>query len=132
MTLDKLNTFDLEVGMAVYGEDGQAIGNVTEVAGFGSTRLDPASDANAARVTQAQTGTGFFKVGRADMGDLCVPFNGIKEIVQGQSVTLTAAGLAEAQRRAEVPDRRSTLEEHPPQREIKRRGWAFWRSGSGT
>jgi hypothetical protein len=126
MTLYKLDTFDLEVGMTVYGENGEVIGSVTEVSGFGSTHIDDASDANAAQVTQAQTGTGFFKVRRAGKEDLCVPFHSIKEVVPGHGVTLTAAGIAQMQRTGETPTPPASGTAQPQR--PKSRRWAFWRS----
>jgi hypothetical protein len=35
---------DIETGMVVYGGNGQIIGTVSQAAGFGSTRIDPATD----------------------------------------------------------------------------------------
>ena len=99
---------------------------MTEVAGFGSTRLDDGSDANVGQVTQAQTGTGYFKVGRPGAGDLCVPFHGIKAVVPGRSVTLTSAENAQMLRGEKTPTLPTNGRTQPEQRQKARRR-AFWR-----
>jgi hypothetical protein len=93
--------FDLEIGMAVVGPDGQQIGRVTEVAGFGSTQLGTVElHQSDERVTQAQTGTGYFKVKRDDTSDrsardLCIPFHGIKEVTSEHGVVVNEEMIAE-------------------------------------
>jgi hypothetical protein len=104
-TYDKETLFDLQAGMPVYGSAGSKIGIVTEVAGFGSTHLGPVPPTGSDdRVTQAQTGTGFFKVkrdGGESIGtpDLCIPFHAIHEVTAERGVIVNGtfdAGLRPA------------------------------------
>jgi hypothetical protein len=103
VTYGKDTLFDLEAGMPVYGPAGAKIGIVTEVAGFGSTHLGPVPPHGVDdRVTQAQTGTGYFKVKREaveDTGtpDLCIPFHVVQEVTSGHGVILNATFVAELQ-----------------------------------
>jgi len=113
-------TFDIETGMAVYGAHGQLIGTVTEIAGFGSTRIDHASDSTGAQVTQAQSGTGYLRVERPGREDLYVPFHGIKEVIPGHGVNLSATMLDELRRGVDVLAPQSEVTAQP-----QRRGWTL-------
>ena len=112
--------FDIETGMAVYGGNGQIIGTVTEIAGFGSTRIAPATGSADARVTQAQSGTGYLKVERPDRENLYVPFHGIDEVIPGRGVTLLATMVDELRRGVDTLPRQADVTAQP-----QRRGWTF-------
>jgi hypothetical protein len=116
----ELQSFDIEVGMAVLGASGQTIGSVTEIAGFGSTRVDHASDLHATKVTQAQTGTGYIKVARSGSEDLYVPFRGIRDVVPDHGVTLNDTIIEELRHQL---DPTTTMIAATPQR----RWWPKWR-----
>jgi len=121
--------FDIEVGMAVHGATGESIGSVTEVAGFGSTRIKHATDLHAASVTQAHTGTGYFKVSQAGASDMCVPFVGIQDVDPAHGVTLTTAVEAEMRRRAIVlaPEHVAGAREIGRWKLPQSRRWHVWR-----
>lgn len=91
-------TVDVEIGMTVYGGNGQIIGTVIEVARFGSDRPGPAVNVTETQADQAQIGIGYVKVGRPGREDLHVPLHGIEDVVPGRAVTLTAATLDELRR----------------------------------
>jgi hypothetical protein len=116
----KQQTFDVETGMPVYGGNEQIIGTVTEIAGFGSTRIYPASGSTDAKVTQAKTGTGYIKVERPDREDLCVPFHGIEEVISGRGVSLTTGMLEELRHGADMLPHQADVTA-PPQP----RGWSL-------
>lgn len=109
-------TFDIQTGMPVFGANGESIGTVTAIVGFGSTRIDDATDATAKQVTEAQTGTGHFTVEGAGNETLYVPFHGIKNVVHGHGVTLTADMIDELRSRAEAPPRQPEPTPPPPSR----------------
>jgi hypothetical protein len=126
----KSDAFDLEPGMAVYGPNAQKIGNVTKIAGFGATQSgDPASPGVGERVTQAQSGTGYFHVNRqevmgAEATDLCVPFHGIQEISPDGGVVLNGAMIAEMRQQAD-----QTAPDIAPVPTTQRGGWRRWLPG---
>ena len=108
-------TFDIETGMAVYGANGQIIGTVAEIAGFGSTRIDPAPGSVGAQVTQAQSGTGYLKIERPGREDIYVPFHGIDEVIPGHGVNLTATMLDELRRGVDTLPRQADVTAQPQQ-----------------
>ena len=104
----KDESFDIEVGMAVIGLEGQPIGTVIEVAGFGSTQLHDRAHRGAPKgVTQAQSGTGYLKVdrtdvvGRRDAPALCVPFHGIEGVTAERTVVLNGTVISELRDQAD-------------------------------
>lgn len=111
--------FDIETGMAVFGANGQIIGAVTEIAGFGSTRISPPAGSTVAQVTQAQSGTGYLKVERPGRKDVYVPFHGIDEVIPGRGVSLTTAMLDELRHGVDPLPRKAPILAQPP-----RRGWS--------
>jgi hypothetical protein len=95
---DADSSFDLKVGMAVFGAKGEKIGTVTDVSGFGSA---PARESSAApRVeTKASEGTGHFEIDRAEsvglsLGSLTLSFSAIGTVDAVKGVTLTDAAIA--------------------------------------
>lgn len=126
----KDDAFDLEAGMAVYGPDGQKIGRVTEVAGFGATRLGTApSQGTDARVTQAQSGTGYLKVNREEVSgpaasDLCVPFHGIQDVTAEHGVILNGTIISELR-----PDSGGPGSSRGKVTETQRGRWHRWLPG---
>ena len=126
--------FDIRSGMDVHGADGQKIGTVAEVAGFGSSEVaDPSEAGSADLVTQAQTGTGYFKmdpigdVGRREDGAVVVPFNGIANVSLERGVTLNDTVMETLRRQKEEPRAPEKLFE--PKSE--RRWWSLFLAGSG-
>jgi hypothetical protein len=123
----KPETFDIETGMAVYGANGEKIGRVAEIAGFGSTRIAGRPDDGATElVIQAKTGSGYFNVDRrevsgADVGSLCVPFRGIAEVVPDHGVTLNDTIIEELRRQG---DPRPIKQMSEPT--VRRRRWPKW------
>src|SRR5947209_9998830 len=99
----ELQAFDIETGMTVYGGNGQVIGIVTEIAGFGSTRIDHATNSEAPQVTEAQSGTGYLRVKGAGGTTLHLPFHGIESVIPGHGVTLTKAMIDDLRTRADGP-----------------------------
>ena len=95
--------FDLQTGMTVFDADGQDIGIVTDITGFGSTCVPPVgSSTESEPVIQARTGTGHFGVVRrlASVPDhLTVRFADIDRVTPGHGVTITRSGLEFAVRR---------------------------------
>lgn len=106
----EMGTFDVEAGMTVFAVDGEKIGAVREVAGFGSDRVSEVSkQTNSEPVTQARTGTGYFKVDRTGVlgtgaGDLVVPFHGIKEVTSTHDVILNDTVVSELRRRGTLQE----------------------------
>ena len=136
-------TFDIDTGMAVFGANEQLIGIVAEIAGFGSTRISPASGSTGLPVTEAQSGTGYLRVKRGDGEDLYVPFHGIQEVVPGHGVTLTPTmgdelrrGVAPLTPQAEVtaqPQRRGWPLVQPRRWHLGQpRRWRVWRPRTWT
>lgn len=129
-TYGTTDAFDLETGMAVYGLNGQKIGRVAEVAGFGATHLGTAPlEGTDVRVTQAQSGTGYFKVNRedvlgADASDLCVPFHGIQEVTAEHGVVLNGTIISELR---DHGDRAAPNPVETPR--TQRGGWYRWLPG---
>lgn len=112
MAREKNDTFDLEAGMAVYAADGHRIGIVTEVAGFGNTKIPRSGDHDGTDfVIQAKTSSGYFNMDRENASStpgavpLCVPFHGIDDVRAGYGVTLNATIIEELARQG---DPRST------------------------
>jgi hypothetical protein len=98
----KDETFNIQVGMAVHNSDGQLLGTIAEVAGFGATHIHDASRKEGAQeVTQTQSATGFIKidrravVGERDVPSLTVPFHGVQTITPEHGVVLNDTVLAE-------------------------------------
>jgi hypothetical protein len=100
--------FDIHVGMTVYSAAGEKIGTVSQIAGFGSTRIHEVSAHQAdGLATEAGSGTGYLKVDRTEVlgpgtEELVVPFPRIREATPGHGVTLIDAaipqtGLSEAE-----------------------------------
>src|SRR5947209_8578946 len=93
--------FDLEIGMAVYDPNGQKLGTVTAVEGFGANLQGVAPSQGADdRVTQAQSGTGYFKVNReavlgGGVSDLTIPFRGIQGVTPEHGVTVNGTIIAQ-------------------------------------
>ena len=104
----KDESFDLEKGMSVFAADGTKVGTVIEVAGFGATDLRGVSGlGEETLVTQAQSGTGYFKVNHtgepgSSTTELCVPFRGIQAVTAEGGVILTATILKDLTAGAEV------------------------------
>jgi hypothetical protein len=94
------HTFDIVIGMAVYGPDETKIGTVTEVSGFGSTLLRPTTGIEAGEsVIQARSGTGYIKVKRDQGGTIAtVPFHDIASVVPGERVTIQSTPSSEPTR----------------------------------
>jgi hypothetical protein len=121
------DTFDIRTGMAVYGSDGQKIGSVADIAGFGAARIPGVSALGVAElVIQAKTGSGYFNVDRKDApsaatGPLCIPFHGIKDVVPDHGVVLNDTIINELAHRQ---DPRPVVEATPPTR--RRRWWPKW------
>lgn len=113
--------------MAVYGANGQIIGTVIEVAGFGSTCIGSASGSTGAQVTQARSGTGYLKVERPGKDDLYVPFHGIEAVIPGRGVNLTAAALDELRASADA-HARQVDEAHQSQASGANVSRRLWRS----
>ena len=113
-------SFDIETGMPVYGGNGEIIGTVTEIAGFGSTRIDSALGSTGAPVTQAQSGTGYLKMERPGRDDLYVPFHDIEEVIPGRGVTLTATIVDGLRPGVDTLPRQADVTAQP-----LRRGWAL-------
>src|SRR5947209_3936251 len=119
LTYGQDETFDIEIGMDVYGADGQKIGTVTEVAGFGSTQVQETSHPEAAEsVTQARSATGYIIVDGVlgtNGNRLTVPFHGIATVTAEQGVVLNDTVIsklrAQAERTASIGDAAP-----PPQR----------------
>ena len=94
--------FDIQVGMAVYSAAGEKIGTVSQVAGFGSTRIHEVSAHQAdGLATEAASGTGYLKVDRTEVlgpgtEELIVPFPRIRELKAGYGVTLIDAAIPQA------------------------------------
>lgn len=102
LTYGQDETFDIEVGMSVYGADGTKIGTVQAVAGFGATQVHETSHPETAdSVTQARSGTGYVTVdcrevvGRRDASPLCVPFHGIDTVTAERGVVLNGTVITE-------------------------------------
>jgi hypothetical protein len=118
-TYTKTDTFDIETGMAVYGANGEKIGSVTEIGGFGSTRVGLTSmEEGGERITEARTGTGYFKVAldREGAKGLVVPFHGIQHVTPGHGVTLKDAVITELPHQAEATDPGAAKVEETPRR----------------
>jgi hypothetical protein len=117
--------FDLQTGMVAYGVDGEKIGRVTEVEGFGSVQVVRASSEGIDEsVTQAHSGTGYFKVNRQEVlgsgaSDLCVPFRGIQAVTAGHGVTLNGTIISEA-----APNGHASAAT-----DVQRGGWHRWLPG---
>ncbi len=118
--------FDIQVGMDVYNSDGEKIGTISQVAGFGATRIHEVSAHQAdGLATEAGSGTGFLKVDRTSVagpgsGELVVPFSRIRDLKAGYGVTLIDAAIAEAG----LPKARA-----PHVEETKGRWWRRPRNG---
>jgi sporulation protein YlmC with PRC-barrel domain len=86
--------FDIQTGMSVYGPNGEKIGTIASIAGFGSTRIHEVSEQQAdGLATQASSGTGYVRVDQKEIlgsqaEDLVVPFNRITEVKPGHGVIL--------------------------------------------
>lgn len=98
----KTECFDIESDMAVYTADGEKIGTVMQIAGFGSTKIRRAGDHGTAElVIQAKTGSGYFNIDRTEVqgiraaAPLCVPFRGIQDVVPERGVILNDTILDE-------------------------------------
>src|SRR5579864_2739629 len=107
-TPQSTDAFDIQSGMAVYTVDGEKIGTVTEIAGFGSTKIrEDGERGTAGLVTQAKTGSGYFKVDRTEVqglravAPLCVPFHGIRDVVPDHGVMLNDTVIEELRQQAE-------------------------------
>jgi hypothetical protein len=99
------DVFDIESGMVVFASDGEKIGTVMNIAGFGSTKIRRAGAAETVElVTEAKSGGGYFNVDRRgvqgvpDVAPLCVPFHGIQEVVAGRGVILNDTIIEQLQR----------------------------------
>jgi hypothetical protein len=121
--------FDIQVGMAVYSAAGEKIGTVSQIAGFGSTRIHEVSAHQAdGLATEAGSGTGYLKVDRTEVSgpgaeEVVVPFPRIREVKAGYGVTLIDAAIAQTGlSEVEVP-----LVDAP-----KKRWWQGLRSGRKT
>src|SRR5579859_3140598 len=91
----RANAFDIRTGMAVFGADGQKLGTVMDIAGFGSTKIQSVDEHGTSElVTQAKTVGGYFNLDRREVEGiraappLCVPFHGIQDVVPGRGVLL--------------------------------------------
>ena len=124
----KDESFDLQIGMSVFAADGSRVGIVSEVAGFGATDLPGGPGPGEERlVTEAQSGTGYFKVKRSgepgsQTSELCVPFRGIQAVTAERGVILTTAIRTDVVSGAGVSGATS------PAREI--RNWRRWLPGA--
>jgi hypothetical protein len=122
--------FDLQTGMVAYGADGEKIGRVTEVEGFGSTQVVRASPEGIDEsVTQAHSGTGYFKVNRQEVlgsgaTDLCVPFRGIQDVTAGHGVTLNGTIISET-----APNGHPAVPGIAEATDLLRSGWRRWLPG---
>jgi hypothetical protein len=91
--------FDIQVGMTVYTAAGEKIGTVSQIAGFGSTRIHEVSAHQAdGLATEAGSSTGYLKVDRTEVlgpgtEELVVPFPRIRESKPGYGVTLIDAAI---------------------------------------
>lgn len=94
--------FDIQTGMSVYGPNGEKIGTIASIAGFGSTRIHGVSEQQAdGLATQASSGTGYVCVDQKDIlgseaKDLVIPFNRITEVKPGHGVILHDAVVPSA------------------------------------
>lgn len=110
------DTFDVKVGMDVYGVSGQMIGRVREVSGFGSTHVDGLSEGGHAElVTEARTSTGYLSIDRtgvlgSDAKDSYVPFHAIAGIDPARGVILSMAMTGEPDSPAEMNDQKPAPE----------------------
>src|SRR5947209_20496438 len=89
------DTFDIQSGMDVYTTNGEKVGSVMDIAGFGTTMIRRAGAPETAElVIEAKSGGGYFNVDRRavqgvrDVAPLCVPFRGVQEVVAGRGVIL--------------------------------------------
>ncbi|HZT97721.1 MAG TPA: hypothetical protein VFB34_12875 [Chloroflexota bacterium] len=118
------DTFDIELGMAVFDSEGRKIGTVSNIAGFGSGQVGGGSRTEAS-VTRASGGTGHFDVDRSNLPPgksqpLCLSFSAIDKVVRDHGVVLTAAAATQI----------SPPEAEPPPAAAvpaKGRGLRFWR-----
>lgn len=101
-------SFDIQTGMAVYAADGQKIGSVMDIVGFGTTKISRAGEHGSGEsVIQAKTGSGYFNVDRTEIHStrssipLCVPFRGIQDVVAGHGVTLNSTIIDELRHQAD-------------------------------
>lgn len=123
----KDQAFDVVPGMMVYGPSGEKIGRVTQVEGFGSTRLGavPLERADE-RVTQAQSGTGFVKVNQEDIlgtgaPDLYVPFRDIQSVTAEHDLILNSTVNTDPPKAVPQPAK--------AREEATRSGWQKWFGG---
>jgi hypothetical protein len=124
--------FDIETGMDVHAADGQKIGRVAEIAGFGATRIPRIPDQGTGElVIQAKTGSGYFNVdgwnvqGR-EAARLVVPFRGIHDIAPGRGVTLTATIIEEPRQQRELHSTDASIPKPMVPATIRRRWWPKW------
>src|SRR5579884_3576816 len=109
--------------MAVYTAAGEKIGTVSQVAGFGSTRIHEVSAHQAdGLATEAGSGTGYLKVDRTEVlgpgaEELIVPFPRIRELKAGYGVTLIDAAIPQA----------GLPKAEPPAVEAPKKPW--WKGG---
>src|SRR4051794_33544109 len=89
------DSFDIKAGMDVYGTDGQKIGEVTEVAGFGRPQAgDPADGTGNGRPSGAGSGTGYLRVkrtaaeGAVPPADLYIRFRDVQEVTPERGVVV--------------------------------------------
>jgi ribosomal 30S subunit maturation factor RimM len=89
---DKDQAFDIIEGMTVVGPNGEAIGVIDAVMGFGATRVGETPSGYDGRVTEARSSTGYITIkgsGGAGgvSGQTVIPFSEIVS-VQAQVVTV--------------------------------------------
>src|SRR5947209_11424005 len=107
--------------MAVYSAAGEKIGTVSQVAGFGSTRIQEVSAHQTdGLATEAGSGTGYLKVDRTEVlgpgtEELIVPFSRIRELKADYGVTLIDAAIPQA----------GLPREEPPAADAPKKRW--WR-----
>ncbi len=126
MQYGKGDSLDIRVGMTVRASDGQVLGTVTEVAGFGGTHFqDESRAAGEQSVTQALSGTGFFKIdrmafdGRRDAPAPTVPFHSVQRVTAEDGVVLNEAALGELRTREQ-----STTARKVEEKQVSKGGWS--------
>jgi len=124
------DTFDLQTGMDVYTADGQKMGSVMDIAGFGSTTVRKSDKHDAGElVIQAKTGTGYFNVGPGDgqglqaAAPLRVPFYGIEDVVLGHGVTLNGTIIEELRQQRDPLPVKMMIPPTTPRKWWSRRPW---------
>jgi sporulation protein YlmC with PRC-barrel domain len=99
---NKDQAFDVEPGMQVEDRDGQHLGTVEQVSGFGASRIGVAPSGFDGRISQAKSGTGYLTVTPGAGEPLIVPFGNILS-VQDQRVIVQVQQRAAAPRPTVVP-----------------------------